>query len=345
MRRRSGDAICAVLLSVCAVAREGLAQSDDPALRAQFLKGVADVAKSLEGVSLRARCTLRSKLIEISEETRRAYAKTETDPYVEDVSEFECAVLGTCCVLQRRKEKNGLERTEVKNPKYAFALSRAANAQSFALQFLEKVDANSSVAATMAEAERTVRSMAWGGHCVFGVPLSIALRETDFRLKQVHSVAAEDGKALVRAEFDYVVGNRPQLGFDTHYTDGYLICDPANSWMIMEFGATWRLDINKTTGQHRFTVKDYVSHQGVPLATKTEHLVIYSGGTIRRTVRTLELLASDDVPEEEFYLSHYGLPEPNFSRSWASPWVWYLVGGIACLAIGAIILKRRKTRT
>jgi hypothetical protein len=134
------------------------------------------------------------------------------------------------------------------------------------------------------------------------------------------------------------------------YTNGFLICDPSRAWIMTEYEADCYVGINKTHSKQHVTLQYGESLSHVPIAEKAEVKTTYltesltDSGTTSQSTRVVEVLSDGEVPEEEFYLSFYGLPEPKFRRGWFGAWVWYLLVGAVCLAIGAILLKRRQAR-
>lgn len=150
-----------------------------------------------------------------------------------------------------------------------------------------------------------------------------------------------DEHDFVRVEFTYAVDD-PSRKIHDRYTDAYLVCDPARKWVVMEYGGTI-LNLNdKATGTLKSVLEYGDAIDEMHLATKfTQEFARSDIGYTSTSVISLEVIGRD-LPEEELYLSHYGLPEPNFERGWFGPWVWYLIGGIACIAIGVIVVKRRR---
>ncbi len=68
---------------------------------------------------------------------------------------------------------------------------------------------------------------------------------------------------------------------------------------------------------------------------------LHDPGTVGKDVWTYEQL-DPPLSTEEFYLSSFGLPEPNFGTSWyRGAWVVYLVGGAACVGIAYWFRRKR----
>ena len=130
-----------------------------------------------------------------------------------------------------------------------------------------------------------------------------------------------------------------------HLTDGYFICDPSNQWAVVESSWIYESLTDKSKGRLTFN-REFQSKVGnVPIATKLttsyESLDKAIDGFRRETIWTNEI-KSRDVPVEEFYLSHYGLPEPNFGKSWLGTWGWWMIAGIVFIVVGSIVAERRR---
>jgi hypothetical protein len=156
------------------------------------------------------------------------------------------------------------------------------------------------------------------------------------------SAVTSGSKELVRVEFEYLIDD-PVRKKKERFTDGFLVCDPARQWVLTECGANKYNFINKFTSVLTRVLEHGEAIGEMPVATKVIQTTRSPDDRYKReAVITLRII-SRDVPEEEFYLTHYGLPEPNFGRSWFGTWVWYLIGGIVCIVTGAILIRRRKT--
>ncbi len=330
------------------VASESLsAQQDDPALRQRFLKAVADATRKLKepDFSLLAKCRRESRLTSISPawraENAAAYAERNIDPMEVDVMGFECAFRGPL-VLQTglTGPSDDLEYVRARNHAYVFALQRAPNSQRNALQFVERMGSDPQVDAQIVEIEATVRGAAFAGYYLWSMALSDLIETDAFRIIRVYGVESETGP-LVRVEFEYSqtkANNEPDMTF----SDGYLVVDPNREWVLQEYGATVDAHISNSRSVVRVTLEYGDSVEGVPIATKLERKTIFPDdpGTTMEGLVTVAVV-SKDVPEEEFYLSHYGLPEPTFERRWNGSWIVYPISGVAFLAMAYWIRRRR----
>jgi len=343
--RLAGTSIAIVFLFM---ASEPLsAQQDDPALRQRFLKGVADAARKLKEptFSLRTKCRRASRLTSISSAYRKKhgamYAKRGTDPMEVDIVEFECAIRGQL-VLQmgRTGPIEDLESVRARNHAYVFSIQRALNSQRNALQFVERMGADPFVDAQIVEIESTVRGAAFAGYYLWSMALLDLIQNEAFRMTRVSGVESATGP-LVRVEFEYPrtkANNEPDMTF----SDGYLVVDPSREWALQEYGAAVYAHISNSRSVVRVTLEYGDSVDGVPIATKLERTTTFPDdpGTTMEGLMTVAVV-SKDVPEEEFYLSHYGLPEPNFERRWYGAWLIFSIGVAACLVVAYWIRRRR----
>lgn len=147
---------------------------------------------------------------------------------------------------------------------------------------------------------------------------------------------------LVRVEYDRVV-NDPIRRRDEHFSDCFLVCDPSREWILTEYGGTFHNHINNDNRVFHVKLEYGESVGGIPIANKISRTSTSPDDPDSTSVgvTTIEV-TSHDVPEEEFFLSYYGLPEPNFGRGRFWGWVWYLIAGIVCLVVARVIMKRRR---
>ena len=156
------------------------------------------------------------------------------------------------------------------------------------------------------------------------------------------SAAPSEDNEFVRVEFDYSIDD-PLQNRKERNTDGFLVCDPTRQWIVKEYGAGF-LNLNDNAAATRRIVLEHDDEiDAMPIATKiTVSFARNDMDYTSETVMNLTVTARD-LPQEELYLSYYGLPEPNFRRSWFGTWGWYLIGGVGCIVVGVILVRRRKT--
>ncbi len=301
-------------------------QEDDAGLRDRFLKGVAQAAEKLEHLSYRAKFQYIGR-----NEGKDAGIET-------DARNSEVAIRGSC-ILKTRVKASTVE-FRGRNDDYAFALSRQSDGDRISLESVEQLGVNPKLDARIAAMEEEPRQVAMGGFYLWNDPLFHLVESDSFSIKRVYGVTSE-GKDLVRVEFECLF-DAPARRRKFQVTDGFLVCDPAREWALTEYGGMYHYFANKTTSLLHAIVEYGAVIDGIPIATKTTRTMSLQDSDFRmESVLTAEIV-SRDVREAEFYLSHYGLPEPNFNQGWFGAWVWYLVAGVVCLVVLAMILKRRR---
>ena len=318
------------------------AQADDPALQRRFLEGVRQTARKLDQISVHAKGVNTQDFAAVSKKARADLAEfnkkrrpeQRIDPDKARTRTFEGAIRGSF-TLENTKRREGGDRVMAKNDAYAFAIGRSPGIASYGLEFLERLHADRATDRRIEEQEEPIRGSILAAWHVFGHPLSRLVESPWFKIKKVSAVRSES-QDLVRVDFDHLVDD-PDRKRDW-LSDAFLVCDPATNWALKEYGAT-----RPGGGVHRVTIEFGELVSGFPIPSRFTFLTssLNDPETISRNANTLEILRRG-VPEEEFYLSHYGLPEPNFGRSWFGAWGLCLTGAVACIIIGMILMRRRK---
>jgi len=256
---------------------------------------------------------------------------------VEAISDGNDTDAAIACFSQLSKEQN---------ESYAFAIEKSSGRTS--LQYLERLGVDASVDKRV-EAELKQGNFAGAlicicsGFMVAGEPLCDLILHEGFSVKRVFWKDM-DRRLLVCVDFEF-------RGFDASHNDRYLltegrlICDPGNEWAVVESSWIYESLSDKSKGR-QISKREFQSKVGnVPFATKVsfsyESLDSVNGDYRSETFWVNEIKRTD-VPKEEFYLSYYGLPEPNFGKSWLGTWGWWMIGGIVCIAVGTFVAKRRR---
>lgn len=149
---------------------------------------------------------------------------------------------------------------------------------------------------------------------------------------------SEDG-SLIRCDFRFTPPSAG-LAFRERAIYGYFKCDPQQNWAMLEY-CKWG-DEDQKSGLVVKIIPDSSTSQ-LPLPK----MVSTSGFTSSEPVNLKEFFEfigkePQELSEEMFYLSYYGLSEPNFDRRWFGGWVWYLVAGLGCVWVGRFILRRQQ---
>lgn len=313
-----------------------LAAEDDTALRGQFLKAIRETDGRIGQLSFRASCTRTSKYTSLSAATKEALVKAKADPNAIQSESFECAIRGPFG-SESGVRREGIRYVVAKNGTYAFRLERSTTLSKPTLRFVEQLGADPSVDQQIEQADTESRVVILGQWYVNDTPLRRLVESSNFKIHKISSLQ-KDGSDLVRVDFEHLT-NDPKRKTE-NITNGYLICDASRHWLLREYSTLRGYAI------HQVTIDFGPSVQDVPIPKTITRTISYKNDpeTIRNIVFTIDVLAND-VPESEFFLSHYGLPEPNLGGSWLSVWGWYFVGGIAFIVIGTVIIKwRNRTR-
>jgi hypothetical protein len=153
--------------------------------------------------------------------------------------------------------------------------------------------------------------------------------------------------ALVRVQFEEnppPVGKKPPMRLS-----GWCDLDPRTGWSIR--GSDVTSSDRVLTKTVRTDITSAVEGDGLVRVDEERHEVkVMKGDTLlahRAQLTTYKIWVDRDVPEREFTLTAYGLPEP-VGITWEKPtsrYVWFLVaaGGFAVLMLGFRYLARRRT--
>jgi hypothetical protein len=222
-------------------------------------------------------------------------------------------------------------RVDGENSEYAFTLIRKSDSKPWVIQNVEKRDGVSTEVWNSRKEECQYLSLT-----PLGPPLPFVFLSKGFRCVRVEPESM-NGEELVRLTFTYVLRDASLL------KGGWVVLDPSQDWMIrrgeievglgekVEGTAKWTLQYDYKEGSNhhplmtRSVVKGKFWQKG-RLVVEKEYL------------HDLDMRERPSIPESEFTLSAYGLPEPHWARPKKTrrPWyLWLAVGGIACLALGA----------
>jgi hypothetical protein len=165
---------------------------------------------------------------------------------------------------------------------------------------------------------------------------------------KVADVSTEPGNSeeLVRLTFTY----SPDDGKADRLRGGVVVLDPSRDWVIRRGEIDFDPDVPKK-GKYivEYDYQDGLDH--CPIMTKSR-----IKGTIWENDRVVygnDTTVSGDVqerkfvPESEFTLSAFGLPEPNWARPKQTAWyLWLGLAGILCMILGVAFawIKKRRAR-
>lgn len=164
------------------------------------------------------------------------------------------------------------------------------------------------------------------------------IEQPEFDVKSVVLVS-EDSRQYARVDFDY----RPQKsGPDVSpLRTGWVLLDPERFWVIVKYEV--QLEVPDSFKGSIVGSMEYEKGNAVPIPKKgtQRHKRIHSDGETTDQEVTYEFhMTEADVPESEFFLSAFGLPEPFDVRQPRRWYLWAALAAVPCLAL-AIFLHRR----
>ncbi len=228
------------------------------------------------------------------------------------------------------------------NPKYSFELARADESEKWAVAGLalggDKI--LKQVEAPVSEFVERSFNLHFFGHCLR--PIADLLTDKSFTVKSVHEEIAM-GRKLVHVDFEYT----EPLKQGTRRTSGWMKMDPEKYWCITEtvtdvtdpqYSGSVRSVFETVEGRSGFPVLRHVEHRQEGHNTKKRY-------HLNESSVDFVLQENTAVPEREFTLSAFGLPEPMEGNDAAAPryylWFFAIGAGFFALAGACQFLKRR----
>ncbi len=194
-------------------------------------------------------------------------------------------------------------------------------------------------------------------HFCFGrTPLSKFVVDPYVRIQKVSRIS-ENSRELIRIDFN-ASSDIPKVGGKGEET-GWVILDPSRCFCVVRRKASGKLAIKdgrNSITDHEFEYETVAHPSGFPLVKRvTAHEVFdfaFKGKKTKETLHTTidyEWEVNDTVPDSEFTLTAFGLPEPGSEpvKKSIPLYVWILVaaGVCAALALGFRYLAHRRART
>lgn len=186
-------------------------------------------------------------------------------------------------------------------------------------------------------------------HLTFGgFPLDKLVENPSWKANAVQGSPGD--QAMVRVTFTFTETTRP--GFTSRYA-GWLDLDPAAGWCVRRSDYQYNLDaLGKIISKHFVCDNQYTVIVGtVPVLTRvqcddTDVKPDGSSANPQRRVFHFETRYPETVPDTEFTMSAFGLPEP-VGVVWekSTPrYVWFLfaAGVFVAIAVGFRLLARRR---
>ena len=223
------------------------------------------------------------------------------------------------------------------NDKYAFSIVKNNDSDQYVIRWLEKKSSISNSGEIHDEyIEATVYPLcAWR---FFGVPMNQWINQEGMTLDKVVKVKLDETN-MYRIHFHYHPKSLERMHEKSD--DAYVLVNPERHWRIHE------INIGKmgAKGETRVSYRveyDKDADDSMPVPSKAIYIVSNQdrSANYQRTIQ-FDSVQYGDVSEDKFYLSYYGLPEPNFEEPFLSAWMKYLLAGLVCLGIAYWIKRRR----
>lgn len=229
---------------------------------------------------------------------------------------------------------------QVMNPRYVFELTKSPNASRFSLNWIaERKNLTNKQLQQIEYSALQVYGPVLSNYRVFGWFLWDLLDSPRCSIRSIRETT-ESGINLIEVEYS-LMGSAEGFAGKKIGMNGTFACDPNRLWTIV------RETVTHGPGGRVANVSEFEStnirDDQLPILTRLKGTGFKEDGTKRSTNVLYEFISEDDTPltEDMFYLSHYGLPEPNFKNSWVSSWMVYLFAGVTLILAGRHLIKRR----
>lgn len=224
-----------------------------------------------------------------------------------------------------------------RNGQYAFELLRNRQSQKWLVTNIGDAAGNSSIAAELND--DVLKFFARRCLVVCRCLLPELVADDGF---SVLDVTEPDAHGLVRVDCQYTPHEEPWYKFRS----GSLWLNPARSWVLVRYSASV-VEVNQASPTSYDAVFEYDDNSELPLLKRYKEVMKSPQGKEAHVLIEFSNHEHfDSLPEDEFRLTAFGLPElgiptPRTNYGW---WVSLLVG-VACLAAGAWFARRGRLLT
>jgi hypothetical protein len=159
-------------------------------------------------------------------------------------------------------------------------------------------------------------------------------RDPGFSVESVQSVNRES-RELVEVRFACA---KPETSY--WIRSGVLTLDPNRLWAVEQY----QFDaVNGKGGEEKVSQKVVfrATPEDLPFVERAERTASFPGGRVETTT-LFTRFEQRVIPDHEFTLSAFGLPELNPPSIWRSIWLWFVLvaAGVVCI-VAAIFVRRR----
>ena len=309
----------------------------DTELKQRFIDGVSKIPSRISSVSVDANITVTAEWVRPDSNSQEHNRLSETDFVKPEITKRHIS-MHDGAVLESGLDSRNREYTKVSNSQYAFFLTRPNPSVPYnvnAIMSNEEIASSPQGGLSFTESKDRAISMVFCNWGFSDQPLHKLITDPRFVFKSVDEVEM-DGVKYVRVDCDLPISpTTPHI-----LKNAYFILDPQNGWAIKESGCDGPTIGNKMQILHSFRK----GSGDFPVIDKSIilHKNAASSAVVMRITHDVQVIPRE-ISEHEFTLSHYGFPEPDFGTPWISTWMKYLLAGLACVAIGYWIKRRRAT--
>ena len=254
---------------------------------------------------------------------------------------FEFKQRDGCALMheQRDMEKPEEERPDnlfCINSRYAFSLNRKTSAGAWTIWRLSPRSNERSIFQDPPDVS-VQRWSTFGTDFGLASTLPVGPPAPGFSIEKVSS-ESHDGRELVKVEFKYTAPkDKPRVPSLV----GWASYDPNRYWLLTAFDVQRTWTVRDLKGLSTATYEYQDTRDGCPIlkriVTRTRNT--RPDGTFDLEQKHDFDIREGDVPESDFALSAFGLPEPKgMAIPRSSRWyLWFIAGGVGCLLAGFLI--------
>jgi hypothetical protein len=237
-----------------------------------------------------------------------------------------------------------------RNSKYAFELTKRKKDPAWRISDLDK-DISEGIRISYIKSQFTEDFC--GGFTPFGTIASGWLpkitKQSGFKILQTEKVLW-DGSDCAKFCFELTPDEETKKRRGGYHIEGkgWFILDPKRYWRLCECEFPVVADNNSWRTRQHITIQCDVVHGDFPILKSIETLTSSDEQTSPTHRTKDEYTIEERVPsEDEFKLSAFGLPEPNFPKPppwWSYSYVWLSLAAISCFALALLFgWYRRRT--
>lgn len=214
------------------------------------------------------------------------------------------------------------------NPDYGFEIRRESVSDAWSTSRLEYPTGNASE--TARRLERRALMFVLG---VYDVALKELVEDSGFKLTDATSVETSDGRQVeVTFTFEPSTAKRSRL------RGGVVRFDPNLQWALVN--ARLNIAQGESTQPLDLSITYTSDPSGLPVPARWESSFDRPDATHQRIVQEVVSFDRDPIPESEFRLSAFGLPEPATASATRARWWWVLIAAGLGMLLVAGILRR-----